>query len=139
MSAQVNRIVVALERAAERAVVKIALDCRANLVAPPQRGGTPIDTGWASALWHFSVGQAGALGVGLDGQDGALVATASAEATASAARLLSYKLGQGAVFLANNAPYIGRLNAGWSDQAPAGFVERAVAKALTVDFRGVVA
>jgi len=34
-----------------------------------------------------------------------------------------------AVYITNNLPYIERLNSGWSKQAPAGFVDRAIAAA----------
>ena len=39
-----------------------------------------------------------------------------------------------ALWLSNNVPYIGRLNDGWSVQAPAGFIEQAI---LIAQSRGV--
>lgn len=45
-------------------------------------------------------------------------------------KLRGRKPGQ-TVFITNNLPYIERLNHGWSKQAPAGFVERAIVTAKT--------
>lgn len=130
---QVDRIVAELTRVAERAVVKVSLDCRANLVAAPEQGGTPIDTGWASANWMTSIGGPQAATGENASPSAGDVAAAAAATNGAVAKLLGYRLNQGAVFIANPVPYIGRLNAGHSQQAPAGFVERAIHKALNRD------
>jgi hypothetical protein len=39
---------------------------------------------------------------------------------------LTYKLNQGAIFITNNVPYIGNLDAGTSAQAPSGFVRQSI-------------
>lgn len=36
----------------------------------------------------------------------------------------------GPIYVVNDVPYIGRLNDGWSTQAPAGFIQIAVARAV---------
>ena len=39
----------------------------------------------------------------------------------------------GPIYITNNVPYINSLNGGHSQHAPAGFVERAIVKAVTTD------
>jgi hypothetical protein len=53
------------------------------------------------------------------------------------AAVLSYQLADGALWVANNVPYIRRLNYGHSSQAPAGFVEMAIDTALATVARKV--
>ena len=85
---------------------------------------TPVATGWARANWLPSVGQPATDVVGAPGQP-------DASATESGlARVLTYKLGEGDAFIANNVPYISVLDGGSSTQAPAGFVDVAVDKAV---------
>ncbi len=45
------------------------------------------------------------------------------------AEILAGKYRGGRLFLSNNVPYISRLNDGSSGQAPAGFVQAAIARA----------
>ena len=47
-----------------------------------------------------------------------------------------YTLDQGSVFVSNNVPYILKLNDGHSQQAPAGFIQTAIHKAVTTDLEG---
>ena len=128
---EVDRVVRALERTAERVVTKITLDAVANLKAAPDEGGTPIDTGWASSNWVPRIGKDRDEPVGLPGN------VSSAEQAQGEAEMLTYKLPMGVVYISNNVPYIGRLNLGSSPQAPAGFVERAIEKAVKVDLKKV--
>lgn len=100
---------------------------------------TPVDTGFARAGWTPSVG---APDPGPSERPSKpAVARAQAEALfgshSRAAELLasSYRLGQGAVFIVNNVRYVVYLNAGSSAQAPALFVERAVATAIAATRR----
>lgn len=63
---------------------------------------TPVDTGFARANWYGGIGAEGTL---------------DASGTAAAAKA-------GAVIvIVNNAPYIGALEDGWSQQAPEGMVK----------------
>ncbi len=129
---QIRAIVRSLGRLAERVVTKITLDVTANLVE-----GTPVDVGWARANWipsigvPFSANLSGMTPTPLD------VAAANQERGVATARVLGYKLGLGKVFVTNNVPYVPRLNDGSSKQAPAGFVQRAIAKAIKFDIRGL--
>lgn len=129
--AQIGRITKALERVAGRLVTKITLDVDANL-----RESTPVDTGWARANWVPAIGSpyiADLSGIDPSSEHQA-VASAQGRASAGQAAVLGYKLGP-RVFVTNNVPYISRLNGGSSAQAPAGFVQRAISKALTQDIR----
>lgn len=84
---------------------------------------TPVDTGRARSNWQASVGtpKGGTRGVQ---EPFSLIIEAKAEFEAS--RIQKFPV----LFIANNLPYIQRLNDGWSQQAPAGFVERAVDSVL---------
>ena len=62
---------------------------------------------------------------------GAFERIASAQRAAGVTQVLSYQLGQGSIYITNNVPYIDRLNNGWSQQSPAGFVDKAVQVAVT--------
>jgi hypothetical protein len=50
------------------------------------------------------------------------------------ARISNYRLGS-TIYIVNNLPYINRLNAGYSRQAPAGFIENARSRALNSLYR----
>lgn len=83
---------------------------------------TPVDTGKARSNWV----------VGLGGRVGTVRTTISPSGDISlreGVRTINRaKAGQG-IHITNNLPYIVRLNQGWSQQAPAGFIERAYAAA----------
>lgn len=81
------------------------------------RAVTPVDTGHAARNWQVTIG-----------------APASGEVEAAndaATALAGYDPERdGSTFVTNNAPYIQRLNAGHSKQAPAAFVEQAIARVV---------
>jgi hypothetical protein len=83
------------------------------------RRSTPVDTGHARRNWIPSVGQRGAPG-----------AISDTKREAGMQQILAYTLSQGALWVSNVVPYIERLNYGHSGQAPAGFVEMSVDRAL---------
>jgi hypothetical protein len=116
----------ALDKALSKIAAKITLDITADL----QRH-TPVDTGWARANWVPEIGQrppetefAG------DKPSPEEVSQQAAISERKKSEIFSYRLNQGDIFISNNAPYIGKLNAGSSRQEPAGFVQRAIANAL---------
>jgi hypothetical protein len=83
---------------------------------------TPVDTGRARSNWKISVGSPDfsvleALG---SAADSTLLQVATAE------QVLYRFRGNQVIYITNGLPYIERLNEGWSQQAPAGFVEAAV-------------
>lgn len=81
---------------------------------------TPVDTGHARWNWLASVDAP--LSGEIDGTD----KTGEAAIDRARAVIDSLQLGQ-RFFLSNNAPYIQRLEEGWSKQAPAGMVAVTVA------------
>jgi len=102
-----------------KVVTALVLRIDANLRRNPSQGGTPVDTGYARANWVPTIGAP------LEG-----VVANDAERAGHAAAILSYDLSRGPVYVSNHVPYVQRLNSGHSQQAPAAFVERAVAEAL---------
>lgn len=119
MASDIDRVVAALERVAESVVKQITLDATANLIET-----TPVDTGFAKASWVPSIGSpSDAVG----GEPGKVSRSAQSRGLGE---LFTYRLSQGAVFIANNVRYIQKLNDGHSKQAPAGFVQAAISKAV---------
>lgn len=121
--ATVDEIGERLERGAERVAITFLLELDKQLRRSPRQGGTPVKTGHARANWVPSIAQP-FTGEAKDADQGAHDAGVGA--------VLSYRLGQGNLWIANNAPYIRRLNDGWSEQAGVGFIERAIDLALRV-------
>lgn len=122
-----------IENVTNETIIDVTLRIHATLVSNPPNG-TPIDFGWASANWFINVG-APTTGNGgqLDANSPASVGAREGQQASSVARFVSsydYTSGQ-SVHIGNNVPYINRLNNGWSDQAPAGFVDDAVQEAVT--------
>lgn len=120
---KVSIVIEDLNAFVQKTMAALALQILANLVAAPSRGGTPVDTGWARANWVPNIGSP------LQGVVGAPGKPNNAAQTSAQASLIRYSLGQGPIYITNNVPYIGRLNAGSSKQAAAGFIQSAVARA----------
>lgn len=130
---QINAIIRALNQVTERVVVKIALDVTANLKSRGTSTGTPVDTGWASANWVPSLAFPRREPAGTK----AAVDAARRVQSSGESSVLRYRRRQHRrVFISNNVPYINALNNGRSPQQSAGFVQRAIRKAVTVDIRG---
>lgn len=125
---QPKRIKQALTDFLDRIVVAMSLDVTANLKQAPSEGGTPVDTGWARANWVPHIGQPFR---GTAGSPDSVNTARSEEGVAEVAA--GYSVAKGQVHITNNVPYITRLNDGHSQQAPAGFVQRAIDKAVRVD------
>jgi hypothetical protein len=83
------------------------------------RRSTPVDTGHARRNWVPSVGT-----------PNTSIAADDTASAAGVAAVLAYKLESGSLWVANVVPYIRSLNYGHSQQAPAGFVERAIDMAM---------
>lgn len=89
---------------------------------------TPVDSGQAISNWQVALDQPPqerlpAYFPGKLGSTAVVCRTAALEAAQSV--LGAKKAGQ-TVYISNVLPYIRRLNDGYSDQEPAGFVERAI-------------
>lgn len=80
---------------------------------------TPVDTGRARGNWQVALNAPASGTLEVEDKSGA-GAIAQGSST-----IAGHKSG-GSIHITNNLPYIGRLNDGWSAQAPAGFVQKAV-------------
>lgn len=100
-----------VEPAVDETLRKVALVANQTLIM-----ATPIDTGRARANWQVSIDAE--VEKELDSTD---VPTTLAR---NQGVIQGYR--GGALIIQNNVPYIGRLNDGWSAQAPAGFIEKAL-------------
>lgn len=126
---QIRVVVAALHEVTEKAVTRLTLDATANLIED-----TPVDTGWARANWVPAIG-APDLTPRTAEPSASAVPGAAAQQQAATALAAGWKFGDGQVFITNNVPYIGPLNDGHSGQAPSGFVEAAIGRAVK-DLRG---
>lgn len=87
--------------------------------------GTPVDTGVARANWLAGVGSAPTgTSTDLDKAGGQTIQRNNGTIATYPAN------GLPDLWIVNNLPYIGRLNDGYSEQAPAKFVEIAIDRAL---------
>lgn len=86
---------------------------------------TPVDTGRARANWQVSLGQP--VQESLDATD-----PGGGPTMAKNANVINQARGDAVIYLSNNLDYIVSLNQGSSSQAPAGFVEDAVAQGASV-------
>lgn len=121
-----------IENVTNETIIDVTLRIHSTLVSNPPNG-TPIDFGWASASWFIGVGQPPTSNGGQLPKSGAgaVVGREGEQSTTVAQFVTSYDYTQGqTVYVTNNVPYIGRLNRGWSAQAPAGFVEDATQEAV---------
>jgi hypothetical protein len=110
-------------------LIDVTLRIHATLVSNPP-DGTPIDLGWASANWFINVGSP-TTGNGGQADSGSLGSREAAQASSVAQFVSGYDYTRGqTIHVGNNVPYIARLNAGWSQQSPAGFVDDATQEAV---------
>ncbi len=132
-SHRVRVVVNSLEDFLHQLIKAITLDIVANLKMAAIEGGTPVDTGWARANWVPKIGGPfeGTAGTREAAESGNVNEGLSEGGVATVAA--KYKTTKGPVHITNNVPYIVNLNEGTSKQAPAGFVQRAIIKAITVD------
>lgn len=105
----------------DREVIRYTLNLRNRLIDDPPIG-TPIDTGWASNNWWFSEnGPADSSSESMGN-----VETAIARIEQDTMTISGLKIRGQTLHITNNVPYIARLNNGWSQQTPSGFVDRAI-------------
>ena len=96
---------------------KIALDIFGDLLA-----GTPVDTGRARSNWRISIRTPDLTVLETVGES---AASAAIQYSIAQARLFRFN-GRQPIYITNPLPYIEPLNEGWSQQAPAGFVQAAI-------------
>ncbi|QBZ71728.1 hypothetical protein [Pseudomonas phage KP1] len=89
---------------------------------------TPVDSSQALSGWQVTLDTpaAGRIGPHFPGFQGSTYRQSAAETISLAKAVLKNKQPGQAIYITNNEPYIKRLNDGYSAQAPAGFVERAI-------------
>ena len=93
---------------------------------------TPVDTGRARSNWIAEIGgpAQGVRSAYVEGKEGSTAGPNAQRAIEQARAVVAqYKTGD-TVHITNNLPYIGRLNDGWSAQAPAGFVQTSVLQGI---------
>lgn len=131
MAEGIDIIVADLRKFVRGEVVVLSVNVNADLRdAPPL--GTPIDTGWASANWMPSI-DAPFISPETEVPDDlspAQVAAARALGLQGINELLRWDFNNGSTFSTNNVPYIRRLNEGWSNQSPTGFVQIAIERGI---------
>jgi len=124
-SEEIRVVIDGLEGEVEETVKRLALGVADKLRRAASEGGTPVHTGWARANWVPSVGGPE---VNVVGSPDAV--SDSAYDAGVAQVVTGYTTDKGLVFVSNNVPYIQRLNDGSSKQAPAGFVQGAIARTV---------
>lgn len=89
---------------------------------------TPVDTTRALSNWQVGLGRPFMFDIGpfVPGFGGSTKAASRQQAISTARYLLSLRRPGTTIYISNNAPYIRRLNDGWSLQNAGGFVESAV-------------
>lgn len=113
-----------IEPAASRLAVEIATNIITQLVRT-----TPVDTSNALSNWVVTLGTPN-LGVILPhvpGRHGSTQMSSARQALSVAKTVLKTKKPGQVIWITNNVPYIVELNRGSSTQAPAGYVEAAIA------------
>jgi hypothetical protein len=114
----------AVEKAVSALFITTMTRAWENLITAPSHGGTPVDTGFASASWILSISEPS------DEVGGSKENVDLGPSDRGVTALMNYKITYGAVFLVNNTDYIVELNYGSSPQARTGFVERAYEEAI---------
>lgn len=113
----------AIDEAASKTAVDTALAIVGDLAYK-----TPVDTSQALSNWITTLDSPSTAKIlpHFPGVQGSTQRASAAETINAAKRVLVNKKPGQPIFITNNQPYIKRLNDGYSGQAPAGFVERAV-------------
>lgn len=124
MGDKISVIIAGLDRFVADQVRDLTLEITANLSEK-----TPVDIGWARANWIPAVGQPNAIVIDGNPERGD-VAVALGRQSAGLSQIAGYRLSAGSTFVSNNAPYIRRLNDGWSKQAPSGYVQTEIRRAV---------
>lgn len=112
-----------IKKSASELSVNVALTIVGDLVYK-----TPVDTSKALSNWIVTLGKPSKdkLDPHFFGEFGSSQKASAAESLTRAKYILKNKKPGQSIFIVNNLPYIVRLNEGYSAQAPAGFVERAI-------------
>ena len=113
-----------LQEHVEKLIKKVTLETTAELIE-----ATPVDTGWARANWVPNINERFDKTAGTRQNAERGTVDISAQQQGKIDVLIRYKLPD-TIFVSNNVEYISALNDGHSLQAPAGFVQQSIAKAI---------
>lgn len=118
-----ERKAAAIDKAASQTAVDTALAIVGDLAYK-----TPVDTSEALSNWQVTLDApaSGRISPHYPGEGGSTQRASAQETINRAKAVLANKKPGQPIYITNNAPYIKRLNDGYSGQQPAGFVERAV-------------
>lgn len=114
-------------KAIDEAASKLAVDTALTIVGD-LAFKTPVDTSQALSNWIVTLETPSSdkIKPHFPGEGGSTQKASAAETINQARKITAGKKPGQRIFITNNLPYIRRLNDGYSKQAPAGFVERAV-------------
>lgn len=114
-------------KAIDEAASKLAVDTALTIVGD-LAFKTPVDTSQALSNWIVTLETPSSdkIKPHFPGEGGSTQKASAAETINQARKVLTKKKPGRKIYITNNLPYIRRLNDGYSKQAPAGFVERAV-------------
>lgn len=136
-SRRITRLGAAVAANADRLTRTVALAADQIVVSE-----TPVDTGRAKSNWIVALGSAPAANIAAyaEGEAGSTAAANEAAALAQAERVIAgYNGDMGVeIYISNSLPYIEELNRGSSAQAPAQYVETALATALSIIRGGTI-
>lgn len=123
LASSLRKRIPAIEAAGNRAKIRVAETILGDLVFV-----TPVDTSRALSNWQVTLDAPvpSSINPYFPGSSGSTRIASANEALSVGRRILATAKPGQHVFLGNVVPYIRRLNDGYSKQAPAGFVERAV-------------
>ena len=118
-----ERRVKGLDKQASEAAVQVALTILGDLVFV-----TPVDSSQALSNWQVSLDAPvdDKISPHFPGEKGSTQRSSANAALAAARGVLAGKKAGDTIYITNVLPYIRRLNDGYSGQAPAGFVQRAL-------------
>lgn len=123
LAASLEKKAKAIDEAASKLAVDTALTIVGDLAFK-----TPVDTSQALSNWIVTLETPSSdkIKPHFPGEGGSTQRASAAETMNNARAILAKKKPGQKIYITNNLPYIRRLNEGYSKQAPAGFVERAV-------------
>ena len=127
-SVRISRLARGIDDRATAIVRKATLSIHEELAS-----STPVDKGVARSNWQVAIGEGspGMIPAYAPGRHLGIEETANLAAALTAARLaVGNSRTRRGFSIFNNASYIGRLNNGYSDQAPAGFIEQAITRGV---------
>ena len=121
-----------MDRFIARETVGVLFEISATLIED-----TPLRDGWARSQWVAKIRSPYRANLTKVKPTSGQISARSNESQNELFKIAaSYNLDAGPLFLSNNVPYIGRLNDGHSPQAPPGYIQLGVLKAVNAKRAG---